>query len=95
MKSYKAGLWLGMAGVVVGIPAATTWAAQQQITLQGSATAYCSFTADPTFANPSNVTVDSASRPTSIIHITNPANSSGFMPNRQVHVPHPDDVQFA
>jgi hypothetical protein len=53
--------------------------AEQQIVIAADADKYCSFDADGAFSGLSNIGVDSTARPTSVVHVQNPADAAGFM----------------
>jgi hypothetical protein len=78
MSHKGAALLVAGAAIAVALPV-TVEAVDQTVDLDASVTSFCSFDADSVFSNLGNIVVDSPARPTSVVHIQDPVDSSGFM----------------
>jgi hypothetical protein len=80
MKSLFGGVgFLAATAVVLCAAPASVLAVNQNINLGTSAEPFCRFDSDSVFSALGNVGVDSTARPTSVVHIENPADSNGYM----------------
>lgn len=78
-RLFKGIALLAASGGIACLAPAAVLAVDQNINLGTTATPYCSFDSDSVFSALGNIGVDSTARPTSVVHIENPADSGGYM----------------